>query len=372
MNTTTYDAVIIGGGFAGLACARAMSRNGLHVTVLEKKPWPGCRPHTTGILVRELADSWNVPARLTRKITGIRVYSPDLRYIDLHSPGYYFLATDTPALLRWHAQQAIQAGVRLSYGVQYRGSRRQGPRHVLHGTGTRCRYLVGCDGARSRVAREYGLGINTEYLLGIEADFDEIPNLSRSHLHVFLDFDIANGYIAWIVPGVHTYQVGLAVRSPFVPSLDRFLMRIARLWNIDKKSITSIRSGLIPCGGLVVPYYSNDAMLLGDAAGMVSPLTAGGIYHAVNIGGIAGELIADHLLYQGENPGSALGRVLPRYLFKRGLRKIYNHLPFANNLFNGLIHAPAFRMIAQTIFYHQRGVFSVQAWRDIVRIGLNI
>ena len=82
------------------------------------------------------------------------------------------------------------------------------------------------------------------------------------------------------------------------------------------------RSGLIPCGGLIDPFYSKDVLLLGDAAGMVSPLTAGGIHPAINIGTHAGELIAEHLLYQGENPGPALKHEIPRYVFKRGLRSL--------------------------------------------------
>ena len=295
MNTTTYDVVVIGGGFAGLACAQAMSRKGLQVKVLEKKQWPGTRPHTTGILVKELAESWNVPARLCKKISAVRIYSPNMESLDLQSPEYYFLATDTPALLRWHAEQAIQAGASICYSYQYQHSVRQSGYHRLNGGDIGCRYLIGSDGARSRVAGQYALGRNSRFLFGIEAEFNPIAGLSRDHLHVFLDNDIASGYIAWIVPGVHVHQVGLASRSPSVPALDSFLDKLSSHWDIDKSAIQSIRSGLIPCGGVVKPFYGSDVLLLGDAAGMVSPVTAGGIHPAINIGTLAGELVAEHL-----------------------------------------------------------------------------
>ena len=371
MNVTTYDAAVIGGGFAGLACAQAMSRMGLQVKVLDKKPWPGTRSHTTGIVVKELAESWNIPARLSKKISAVRIYSPNMESLDLHSPNYYFLATDTPALLRWHAEQAIQAGASICYSYQYRHSTRHSGYHHLNEGNIRCRYLIGSDGSRSRVARQYSLGRNRSFLFGVEADFHPIPNLSQDHLHVFLDNDIASGYIAWIVPGVHANQVGLACRSPAVPALDIFLDRISSYWNIDKSTILSIRSGIIPCGGIVKPFHGNDVLLLGDAAGMVSPLTAGGIHPAINIGSLAGELVAEHLLYHQENPGRALRHELPRYLFKRHLRSIYDKLPFSNSLFNALIHTPLFRVAAQAVFFHHRGFLSTAAWRDIVRMRVH-
>lgn len=371
MFKTTYDVILIGAGFAGLACAQTMSRKGLQVKVLEKKPWPGTKSHTTGILVKELADSWNVPARLYKKIAAVRIYSPAMECLDLHSPDYYFLTTDTAALIRWHADQAIQAGTSISYSYPYRHSTKQAGYHQLDKDGFRCRYLIGSDGSLSRVARQYSLGRNREFLFGVEADVEPIANLSQSHLHVFLDNDIARGYIAWIVPGVRVNQIGLATRSPSIPALDRFLDKLSRYWNIDKTAVLSMRSGLVPCGGPVTPFYSSGVLLLGDAAGMVSPLTAGGIHPAVTIGGLAGELVADHLLYRGKNPGSLLERQLPRYLFKRGLRFLYDKAPFSNRLYDIFIHTPVFRAIAQTIFFHNRGFLSAAAWRDIVRTSLN-
>jgi flavin-dependent dehydrogenase len=371
MRTVTYDAVIIGGGFAGLACAQSLSRRGLRVMVMEKKPWPGTKPHTTGIVVKELAESWNLPSRLLKKITGVRLYSPGMDFLDLSSPGYFFLATDTPALLRWHAEQAIQSGATIRYHSEYRASTRRGGFHQFDTNDIRCRFLVGSDGSRSRVARQYALGRNRNFLIGIEADFLSIPGLSESRLHVFLDNDIARGYIAWMVPGVQKIQVGLATRPPALPDLDRFLNKLSRHWRVDRSSVLSVRSGLVPCGGLVHPYYGQDVMLLGDAAGMVSPLTAGGIHPAVHLGSVSGELIAGYLLDGGAEPGRALRPELPRYAVKRGMRFLYDHLPLSNRQWDALLRAPWFRVIAQTIFFHHRGLFSAAAWKDIIRLALS-
>ena len=63
----SYDVLIVGGSFAGLACARTASMRGLDVCVIDARPEPGARVRTTGILVKEATDDFDVPSRLLRK-----------------------------------------------------------------------------------------------------------------------------------------------------------------------------------------------------------------------------------------------------------------------------------------------------------------
>ena len=174
MRTHHYDVAIVGAGFAGLNCARAAARRGLRVLVLERKSEPGQRVHTTGLLVKEAAERWEIPATLTRRVRGVRLHSPALTALDLEAAGYYFLATDTPALMRWLAREAARAGAHLRFGRPYRGARRTGDGFELVDGDERVRDLVGADGPHSAVAAEFGLGRNTEFLLGIEAEYEGI------------------------------------------------------------------------------------------------------------------------------------------------------------------------------------------------------
>ncbi|MGH7463144.1 MAG: NAD(P)/FAD-dependent oxidoreductase, partial [Longimicrobiales bacterium] len=94
------DCAVVGASFAGLACATALARAGVRVTVLEKKSDPGEKLHTTGIIVKDAVDQVALldalPTGLVRRIHGVRLYAPNLRHVDLAAPGYFFLATDTP------------------------------------------------------------------------------------------------------------------------------------------------------------------------------------------------------------------------------------------------------------------------------------
>jgi flavin-dependent dehydrogenase len=73
---TRMDCTIVGASFAGLACARALARAGLRVTVMEKKRDAGEKLHTTGIIVRDAIDQIalldGLPPELVRRIAGVR------------------------------------------------------------------------------------------------------------------------------------------------------------------------------------------------------------------------------------------------------------------------------------------------------------
>ncbi len=300
------DVEIVGAGFAGLACARTCAARGLHTVVWERKRDPGDAIHTTGLLVKEAADEEDPPLELTRRIHGVRLYSPSLSWIDLDAPGYYFLATDTATLMRTLARRAEDAGAEILCDRAFPGSR----------TG---RILVGADGPRSRVARDAGLGRNRRFLSGVEAEFEGVRGVEE-RLHVFLDSTLAPGYIAWVVPGVGITQVGLACRQPARPDLGAFLRVVGRLFDFSHARRIGTRGGLIPVGGTVRPFASEDVVLVGDAAGLVSPLTGGGIHTALSSGRAAGLAIASRFLDDGPPIDRELRSTYPTFPWKRPMR----------------------------------------------------
>ena len=341
----------MGGGFAGLTCARVCASRGLRTVVWERKSDPGDAIQTTGLLVKEAVDAGDLPLEGTRKIHGVRLYAPSLRWIDLDAPGYYFLATDTPELLRTLARRAAEAGAEIRCGDR-RPAGRIG------------RMLVGADGARSQVARDAGLGLNRHFLAGVEAELEEVRG-TEERLHVFLDSRLAPGYIGWVVPGVGITQVGLACSRPARPDLDAFLRRVSSVFDLTRARRVGTRGGLIPVGGTVRPFASRDVVLIGDAAGVVSPLTAGGIHTAIGSGHAAAIAIAARLQDGGPSLGLALRDAYPRFRAKRLLRSALDLRP-PNALIDRFIENEAFGALARTVFFHHRGLLSAEAWRDLL------
>lgn len=369
MARAAYDLAVVGAGFAGLACAEGAAARGLSVLVIDRKPAPGHRMHTTGLLVKEAADKLDVPPHLTRAIAGVRLYAPDLRTIDLEAPGYHFLATDIEGLMAWFAGRAMAAGAELRFGTRYRGTGgigciggidstgRNGEERLLalQGVDASARFLLGADGPSSAVAREFHLGVNREFLIGVEIEYVGVQGVDENRLHCFLDSELAPGYIGWVIPGAGITQVGLACRVPGKPRLADFLQKISKRFDFSRARVLARRGGLIPVGGRVSAWSAGPVLLAGDAAGIVSPLTAGGIHTALESGWRAGDAIADYLHHGGPHPGVALEPHYPRFRVKRLLRRLLDVNP-PNSLYNLMLASAPFRHMAAQIYFHRRAL----------------
>lgn len=351
------DVIIAGGGFAGLACAKSLAEENIGVTLLERKKAAGTGMHTTGIIVGECAEEFSLPKHLIHKVTDVRLFAPNLRYIDLKASDYFFLTTDTPAMMRHLSDEAEKAGATILYDTPYEsGIEKNGCIEINDGAFSG-RFLVGADGPRSKVADHFSLGQNTKFLLGAEAEYEGL-NIENNSFYCFLDQKLAHGYLGWIIPGVGVTQVGLACRMPRRPDIDGFVARMQGrpmkdIMDFSNARIVARRGGLIPVGGLVSPFARGNVILLGDSAGIVSPLTAGGIHTALHYGKIMGKTIAENLLRGGEHPATKMARIYPRFYLKQSMRKIYEHLA-PDWILNMVITNPLFKISASNVFFREK------------------
>jgi flavin-dependent dehydrogenase len=359
------DCIVVGASFAGLASACALARAGLRVTVIEKKTDPGSKLHTTGIIVKDAIDQIalldTLPVSLVRRISGVRLYAPNLHCVDLEAPGFYFLATDTPGVLRWLASQTERAGATIAYDTVFTDARRLQSGFEVGSLGA-TRFLIGADGPRSRVAAALGLGKCTRFLAGIEYEYAGAELAAPDKLHCFIDRQLAPGYIGWVFAGVDAVQAGLARRTDgrgtFKPreAMAAFLAKIASVIDLRERKPTGMRAGLIPCGGLVAPLAASRALLVGDAAGMVSPLTAGGIHTALQHGLAAGYAVAYFLHGRAEDPCGWFVQSYPKFRLKRLLRFLFDHCQ-SDLAFNALLATRPMRSAASIVYFHHKGVF---------------
>ncbi|HEY3394046.1 MAG TPA: NAD(P)/FAD-dependent oxidoreductase [Lacipirellulaceae bacterium] len=361
--STSTDCTVVGASFAGLACATVLARRGLRVRVLERKHDAGERLHTTGIIVKDVVDQLPIfdalPSALVRQVPGVRLYAPNMRWVDLDAPGYYFLATDTPNVIRWLAGQAREAGVELAFGTSFMSATRSRGGYRLGDLGD-TRYLIGADGPNSQVAKSLALGQNEKFLFGMEYEFEGITLAADDRLHCFLDRKLAPGYIGWMVPGVGAAQIGLARRMDRDPEamkrvMEKFLDKVASVADVRGLEPASIRAGAIPCGGVVRPVTTERALLVGDAAGMVSPVTAGGIHTALKHGMAAGHAVAEFLEGKCEDPHQWFAATYPKFRTKRLLRFLFDRFQ-SDWLFNVMLASRPMRMAASQVYFHRRGV----------------
>jgi flavin-dependent dehydrogenase len=199
----------------------------------------------------------------------------------------------------------VQNGVEYAADTQYLGSETtdRGSVISLEFKGIRYRVaakvLVGSDGAASRVAKDLQLDENREWIVGYEQVFRSRGGGGEARLHCFLNARLAPGYLAWIADDGDEMHIGVGgYAAKFSPkaALNEFRDNIAaRFVDLQGAEPAETRGGRIPVGGVLRRIANERGLLVGDAAGAVSPLTAGGLDPCLRLSAIAADVIAERL-----------------------------------------------------------------------------
>ena len=113
------DVLVVGGGLAGLSCARELAAGGLDTVLVDQKRDLGVRVHTTGIFVRRTLEDFALPDEcLGPAIREVVLYSPARRSMRLVSPHDEFRVGKMAELYRRAQEEAERAGARVWTGCR--------------------------------------------------------------------------------------------------------------------------------------------------------------------------------------------------------------------------------------------------------------
>jgi flavin-dependent dehydrogenase len=359
------DVLVVGAGLAGLECARRLSEGGASVLLADRKPAVDHAVHTTGIFVRRTLESFDLPDDcLGPPVRRVALYSPGGRSQLLESPHDEFRVGRMGALYRRQLDACLRAGVQWAPSTTLAALEPDGAGSAaaLERGGKRerllVRFVVGADGATSRVAPALGLDENREWIVGVEEVFSGVETGHVPAFHCWIDPGVAPGYIAWVVDDgeeVHVGVGGYASRFQPAEALRRFQGRVAARFGLEGVAPCERRGGRIPVGGVLPRIACARGLLVGDAAGAVSPLTAGGLDPCLRQSALAAEVTAE-LLATGDvaalapYDGSALrARFRSRLLVRRMLAAVRS--PAAAELACAVLRLPPFGAVAHKVFF---------------------
>lgn len=295
-----YDAVVVGGGFAGLSSALTMARKGLKVCVVEKNREIGHNVKTTGILIDSTVNRFSVPGEfIENDISGMIIYSPSGKEfeIQMEKPGFYL--SDTASILQWLGEQCKSLGCDFRKG-------RPVKEVEIDESGARIRnirseFLVLACGTDLQLVKKVAGSFPERFLVGMEMVIDGVKFRDGSAFEAFLDWEVAPGYGAWIVPaGEEKARLGVSRYHPCGVNMEELVLEYFENMLETNFKVLERRGGLIPISGPIEKTYGDRYVVVGDSAGQVGSMTSAGIHHSLDAGEVAGQVLAENIDRPGE------------------------------------------------------------------------
>jgi geranylgeranyl reductase family protein len=293
-NGDIYDVIVAGAGPGGSTAAYFLGEGGLRVLVLEKAKLPRYKTCGGGISARVLEQfPFSFDPVIESRVKSVS-YILGQRVIEVPLP-------DRPIRMvmrqDFDAHILSHSGAEVRQGETIRRVEEKPDRVVVEtraGNFYEGRFLVGADGANSIVARALGLR-RSRMMAAIEVEAPVPPDvMQRFRDHALFVFgEVHLGYL-WIFPKANHLSVGIGAVRPGPGELQGTLKRVMSRYGVSLDGLP-LHGHPIPLYHRREPVYAGRILLVGDAAGLVDPLTGEGIRFAVKSGRIAAEvLLAGH------------------------------------------------------------------------------
>ncbi len=300
-----YDLVIVGAGPAGSTLARLAARVGRVLLVDKRRATDRAFHRICGGLLAPVAQ--RALAAQGLGVPGEVVCGPQLfavRVMDLVSgdEGLYqrhYLNVDRAAFDGW-LRSLVPAGVDRVEGWRFSGLEREGETSIVTfdtpGGGrasVRTRLLVGADGAASSVRIAAFPGQTAPSYIALQGEFPAWG--SEPHFGAVFDERLTDHY-GWTVPKDDRVLAGIAVpEGKGVRDVhERFIAGIRGAGLISGPQLASGAARIVrPSRPSHLLFGGDGVILIGEAAGLVSPSSAEGISYALRSGAAAAAAIAD-------------------------------------------------------------------------------
>jgi geranylgeranyl reductase family protein len=274
----SYDVAIVGGGPAGSTAAYRLATAGASVLLIDKARFPRDKPCGGGVtgraarllpfsiepVVEDVVDRLECGLRYRHRFTR-RTRAP-LAYMTQRKRLDHFLL-----------HTAAEAGAEVREG------------EMADARELDARIVIGADGCNGASAKQLGLAEQVEHGVALEANY---PYDARYAGAMVLEIAVIRGGYGWIFAKGDHINVGVGGNGEEGPKLRAELQRMCEAYGIDPDAAQDTRGYRLPMRLTATRLARGTTAVIGDAAGLVDPLSGDGMYEAF----LSAQLVAEAAL----------------------------------------------------------------------------
>src|SRR5437879_4150012 len=257
--------------------AYRLARAGARVLLIDKARFPRDKPCGGGLTMRAVRQlpfpvEPVVEDRITRARCRLR-YGP---VIERASEEVLCLMTQRRRLDEFLAAQAVEAGATFRDGV--RVSIESDTLIRVDGAPVNVDAVIGADGANGTTAKSLALGGGIVNGVALEGNlpYDRLPRNGWRGMLVLELATVPGGY-GWIFPKGDHVNVGVGGWGEEGPRLRQHLRVLCEHYGIQLGELTNLRGHRLPMRRPATVLARGRALLVGDAAGVLDPVSGDGI-----------------------------------------------------------------------------------------------
>ena len=300
-----FDVLVVGAGPAGSTAAYRLARAGASVLLADRARFPRDKPCGGALTYRAVRQ---LPVAVDPVVEDV-VDRFELRLgyrssFERTAGEPLCLMTQRRRLDAHLAEQAAAVGVDFRDGAKV-GEIAVGEEAVTASVGGRpveARVLVGADGVNGVTAKALGGG--ADYTHGVALEGNAPHGSDRYRGRLVLELGVIPGGYGWVFPKGDHVNVGIGGWESEGPTLRERLAELCAQHGLSASDLTDVRGYRLPLRRPTSRVVNGRAVLVGDAAGLVDPLTGDGIYEALLSAKLASEAAVEVLAGRAQDLGA--------------------------------------------------------------------